>query len=127
MKMKNLFVIALLLTISTAFADDGVKQYLGKWNYTDYLVSLSAEKKEKVDMFFKDFYLEFNEDMSYSGRVMGKDETGNWEFDKETNTITITDREGNARKINVVRFEGEEMTIDLGYGEFVMTREKKKK
>lgn len=125
--MKNLLSIALLLTITTAFADEGVKQYLGKWNYTDYLVTLSTEKKDKVNEFFRDFYLEFNEDMTYTGKVMGKDETGTWELEKGTTTITITDAEGNARKINVVRMEGEEMTIDLGYGEFVMTREKKKK
>jgi len=104
--------------------DDNIKQYVGKWTFNDYTVELQPEKKEKVMDFFKDMYVQFNEDMSYEAKVMGEEEKGTWTIGEEPNTLILVNSEGNERKMLVTIHSPEQVTLDMGYGGFLMDKEK---
>jgi len=121
--MKTLLSLTLVLTFAVSAVAGDIKDYVGKWNYTDYDVSLRPEKKAKVDQFFQDMYIEFKKDMTYSAKIMGTVENGTWELNDD-NSITITNSREDSKKIQISGYDGETMTIDLGYGGFIMKKEK---
>jgi len=121
--MKTLLSLTLLLTFAVSAVAGDIKDYVGKWNYTEFDVNLHPEKKAKVDLFFQDMYIEFKKDMTYSAKIMGTVESGTWELNDD-NSITITNGRGDSKKMQISGYNGETMTIDMGYGGFIMKKEK---
>lgn len=127
--MKTLLTLVLVAAFSFS-SDAQVKSLVGKWTYVDFNVSVRPEKKEKVDQFFRDMVVEFNEDMTYSALLMGAQEKGTWEMSEDGKTVTLTSKrnaEEMVQKVELESLKPEEIVLNFGYGGFVMKKEKKEK
>jgi hypothetical protein len=127
--MKTLLTLVLVAAFSFS-SDAQVKSLVGKWTYVDFSVNVRPEKKEKVDQFFRDMAIEFNEDMTYSALLMGAEEKGKWEISEDEKTITLVSKRNGEEMVQKVALETlkpEEIVLNFGYGGFIMKKEKKEK
>ena len=122
--MKHIASLLLfVLVICPANAQE--TQYIsGKWVFSEVLnekiddASLAYLNAEVIDRW--EFI--FNADGTFETSMMEGQSNGTWTHDAETETITITDKQGDTQEFKILRSTENELALDLGTGKFLLKR-----
>ncbi|MGY3795718.1 lipocalin family protein [Aquimarina sp. 433] len=66
--------------------------------------------------------INFKPDGKFDTTMMGEQTDGTWNFDSNSNSITISGKEGEPQKFKILKSTKSELILKLGLGEFLLTK-----
>lgn len=121
MKQYLITVLLALSTMAVAAKKDLVQGY---WVYQESISSkeLKPEDKQMLQKLFGETTFHFKEDGQYHLLLMGKEDNGTWDLDKEETNIILTSIKGNVSNLPIKEVNEQKLVIDFGSGSMVLKK-----
>jgi len=118
------YLISTLVVFSTMAMAAKKDLLQGYWVFQESASSkeLKPEDKEMVKKLFGETTFHFKSDGKYNIFMMGKNEDGTWDLNKDETIIVLTSSKGNVSDLPIKEVNEEKLLIDLGSGTLIMKK-----
>jgi len=122
--MKKIIVLLSIIFITINLSAQKTDLIVGNWVFTKALnkeIDEAALAYLKTEVIGK-WKFNFKSDGKFDTSMMGEKTSGTWNFDLNSNSVTISGAEGRSQEFKILKSTKSELILKLGLGEFLLTK-----